>query len=107
LKDVKELLENVKASYVKDYNDIFGLNGFVLSGKTNESIFIPEAGRICDDELIGVGEECFLMTTNISEFYPHDVECLHTFMMSKPDIHHTERNQGLTIRPIYKEKYYE
>lgn len=98
----EELLKYTSQEWKSNYNNIIGLNGLLLTGKNNNTMFIPGAGNCTEFNLYSDGISFYAWSASIDiasplsawicsiARYDKDVKHLYTY----------NRWGGLTIRPI-------
>ena len=78
---------------------IQGLNGRVFIGKNGNQLFIPAAGCYYNSNILDVGSECYLWSSNLYLNYPNNAYFLDVDLNSI-DIYDSERCDGFSIRPV-------
>lgn len=103
--DFDELIEHTKEKWVKDYNDIVGLNGRSFTGKNGNELFFPAAGCYNDrNGFNGEHNRGYYWTRNLNwGGWNEDAYNLY-FDGYSLRMSNERRYQGFTIRPILNDK---
>ena len=100
-----ELFENCSGMWTSDYNGT-GVAGIIVSGKmpgfTDNTIFLPAAGNMCDTDLLSNGDMCFYWSSSLNFEIPYFAYGVF-FYQSYGDINYSDRAYGRTVRPVYGE----
>ena len=76
---LQELMNNTTNEWVKDYNDIQGLNGRLFKSKTNNNtLFIPAAGYYNSKNLYYAGSNVSIWSSTLHAKYPNDAYYLNS-----------------------------
>ena len=76
---LQELINNTTNEWVKDYNEISGLNGRLFKSKTNDNtLFIPAAGYRAKDLLYYDNSNVSIWSSTLHAKYPNDAYYLNS-----------------------------
>ena len=96
----KELLDNTTNKWVEDYNDIQGLNGRLLTSKTNDNtLFIPAAGYQSSNSVFRIGIVIGIWSSTLSIINPYAAY----YLLSDNEyisIGSSYRNRGIPVRGV-------
>ncbi len=79
------------------------VNGYKVTGKNGNSIFLPAAGYRYDSELNGVGKYGYYLSASSNASYPNHAQYTY-FRAEKQEENHISRYYGQTIRPVRSAK---
>ena len=99
-KQVQELIDNTTSEWVEDYNDIQGLNGRLLTSKTNDNtLFIPAAGYQSSNSVFRIGIVIGIWSSTLSIINPYAAY----YLLSDNEyisIGSSYRNRGIPVRGV-------
>ena len=97
----EELINNTKHIWVKNYNDIQGLNGRLFISETNDNeLFMPAAGYQHALFARLVGSNVRLWSSVLSDDCPNYASNLHSNSISTFPNNHSFRNCGFPVRGV-------
>ena len=108
----RELLANTKHYWIRDYQDIQGLDGCQLDGKNGNSIFLPAGGHWNKEKRTGCRKEGKYWLNEVSDYDCRQAKIMH-FEKAEVSLFHecnfyqngnTSRYMGLPIRPVVMKK---
>ena len=97
--DIQELIDNTTNKWVKDYNNIQGLNGILFtSNKNSNTLFIPAAGHRIGDSIDSIGFEIGVWSSILCADDPEFafIYCSTYFTRTK----FGKRNFGYSVRAV-------
>ncbi len=75
------------------------VNGYKITGKNGNTIFLPAAGYRYNAELNGAGKYGYYLSSSSHELYPNHAQYTY-FRAEKQEGNHISRYYGQTIRPV-------
>ena len=100
----KELIDNTKSKWVRNYKEISGLNGILFTSKTNgNTLFIPAAGYRIGSSVHTVGFMAYVWSSTLDDSYPNYA---HILVGDSYRIHTSKewRNSEFSVRAIMNKK---
>ena len=100
LSEVNELKEHC----TWEWTSVNGVDGYKVTGKNGNSIFLPAAGYRTGDQFVGVGSGGYYWTSSVYPDYWFSVFELEFDSSAAPTYkyHSLSREYGLTVRPVRK-----
>ena len=98
--EIEELILNTTSQWVDNYNNKNIAGRIFTSNKNKNSIFIPAAGRYCEDLIKNIGECGDLWASSLCEFNYENAFAFH-FGLYGFGINGNDCSFGMSLRPVF------